>query len=202
MAAPPTDAPCGDDFVTSAHRTCTSPADACDWRNGWRVCGSSGSVSELSDFLNRDLCYRSFYGRFSAGLDHCHATEACDAPNKNLVYSCSQFKTNCDSPFCCGTGCTGTANSCSGGVLANGTRFVPGLHPSDGCSHINAAKAGGVLCCCKSPCKNYFLVALLLYFFFQMILLARLRSAPSSRAASVTLKTGRAFGRISARIRL
>lgn len=87
------------------------------------------------------------YGMYSAGINHCHISQACAAPKKNFDYGCSYFATTCDKPLCCGIGCKGV-DKCSNSTWGkNMTRFNNKLSPTAGCAYINNTEAGGVLCC-------------------------------------------------------
>ena len=45
---PPTNVPCGNKFPDGSAVTCNVPADVCDVKNKWRVCGSTGKPSEIT----------------------------------------------------------------------------------------------------------------------------------------------------------
>ncbi|XP_062522144.1 MAM and LDL-receptor class A domain-containing protein 2-like isoform X2 [Corticium candelabrum] len=147
LAQASTGVPCGGDFPSdSLRQMCRSPADLCDTKNGWRLCGSLGSVRDITDRTSASACYTAGYGRFSAAIDNCNTVNACQKPNFGMKYGCSQYKASCDAPFCCGVGCTGTS-ACNGGVFPGQTFSVPNLMSHEGCSHITSAQADGVLCC-------------------------------------------------------
>jgi hypothetical protein len=147
LADAPSGVPCGDDFpVDLGRRMCTSPADLCDTRNGWHICGSTGNVQDITSRTDAGACYSAGYGRYSAAIDNCNEVLACDKPNLGIQYQCSQFKQSCDAPFCCGSACTGNG-TCDGGVFLGKTMSVPNLKSYEGCAHITDDQAGGVLCC-------------------------------------------------------
>ena len=149
LAQAPSGVPCGDDFPSdSSNQICNSPADLCDTKHGWRICGSMGNVQDLTSRTKSDACYSAGYGRYSASINNCNEVHACDSPNFGIRYQCSQYKASCDAPFCCGVDCTGNA-TCDGGVFCGETLSVPNLQTYEGCSHITSIQAGGVLCCCK-----------------------------------------------------
>ncbi|XP_062504072.1 MAM and LDL-receptor class A domain-containing protein 2-like [Corticium candelabrum] len=141
---PPTNVPCGNKFLDGSAVTCNVPADVCDVKNKWRVCGSTGKPSEITSSINSGVCATASYGRFSAGINHCRR-DVCNIAHPQSDYGCTNYALQCDEPLCCGLECSKTGN-CTGAFWPKRTQHTL-LSEHKGCSSITSSDAGGVMCC-------------------------------------------------------
>ncbi|XP_065198014.1 MAM and LDL-receptor class A domain-containing protein 2-like [Sycon ciliatum] len=148
LRAPPTVpiAVCGNKYGGTTNRICQQPADLCE--PGWHICGSlKTGIDEIRDSMVGSQCSTAGYGRFSAGVNHCHLSKACTSAVRGLDYGCGVFGSPCSEPLCCGAGCNGYDN-CNSAIFPNNqTSYYKGVSPTAGCGYINAQEAGGVMCC-------------------------------------------------------
>jgi hypothetical protein len=134
---------CGNKFKDGSSVACNVPADACDTCGGWYVCGSR-KPSDITNFVNADVCGTTSYGRFSAAINHCQQPDGCSLPNYK-DYGCTHFGVSCSEPLCCGLDCE-RKGTCTGGFFPKQTAHTP-LNQYKGCSRLTSADAGGVMCC-------------------------------------------------------
>ena len=123
---------CGDDLGP-----CLAPESAC--ADGWHICGTSGSIGELSG-LDVGECH-TVPGQFVAAMSHCTNNAAtCDYA---AILPC--FESGfCSEPVCCGVGCYASPG-CPSGVWLNATWIH--ANNGDGCNSFAAGTSTGVLCC-------------------------------------------------------
>ena len=65
---------CGNKYGGMTNRICQQPADLCE--PGWHICGSlKTGIDEIRDSMVGSQCSTAGYGRFSAGVNHCHLSK-------------------------------------------------------------------------------------------------------------------------------
>ncbi len=141
LRATATGTPCGDDITEADGGTlyCGAPADLC--AAGWHLCGASGSVPEIAA-LGPTECENAGGARYVTAISHCQTQSGCEY-DAGGTYSC--FPTGwCSEPVCCGQRCL-SFGVCPSGVWTGATHIPVGT--DQGCGHITARRAGGVLCC-------------------------------------------------------
>lgn len=141
LTAAPTGADCGNDLGE-----CASPADLC--APGWRICGSTGLPSDLTDRLSADQCLAADNpGTFAAGFSHSPNawSPTVDCGPQPGPYPCRPSSWGSE-PVCCGADCD--IAICGSTVWPEATAIGSGVQ-YEACDGFGGDSSTGVLCCAE-----------------------------------------------------